>query len=99
MSAGQWVKGPTLALGFDREEKAVVRLAIRASHTLGPAVARNRVKRQLRSLIYTHKVGCFPPGNYVLVVRSARKRPLVQIKTELLVLCQQLAEIKGPQDE
>lgn len=85
---GRWAKGTHLSVGTLANRQRLSRLGIRTRKGLKGAVVRNRLKRQLRSLVGS---GQFPwrAGVDVVIVLHPSRIPIAssELKAELTLLC------------
>ncbi len=85
---GRWAKGTHLSVGTLVNRERVSRLGVRTRKGLKGAVVRNRLKRQLRSLVGS---GQFPwrAGVDVVIVLHPSRIPITssELKAELALLC------------
>lgn len=85
---GRWARGAALSVGALPTHGVSTRVGLRTRRGLTGAVERNRLKRQLRAIIYAHAFP-FRSGFDVVVVihpQGARARSEA-LKRELITLC------------
>lgn len=87
---GRWVRGRDLSLGvLQRPQEDVIRIGLRTKRGLKGAVVRNRLKRQIRALIYDQRLPLRSGIDVVIVIHPPEGRAdQSALKTELVQLCQ-----------
>ena len=85
---GRWARGPSLSVGILPNRCLQTRIGLRTRRGLTGAVVRNRLKRQLRTIVYDRALP-FRQGLDVVVVIHPVRLPAATdlLKTELIGLC------------
>lgn len=89
---GRWVRGESLSLGAAPNTLNTTRIGLRTSRGLKGAVVRNRLKRQIRAILFQSKHVPIRIGLDVVIVIHP-KEPIVSAQTlerELTSLCKRL---------
>ena len=85
---GRWAKGTHLSVGTIANHQRISRLGLRTRRGVQGAVVRNRLKRQLRSLVGSGQIS-WRAGLDVVIVMHPARIPITsaELKTELAHLC------------
>jgi len=91
---GRWAKGVHLSVGTVANRDRISRLGLRTRRGLKGAVVRNRLKRQMRSLVGTGRLP-WRTGLDIVIVMHPSKLPIssTELKTELAHLCRRAGAI------
>ena len=91
---GTWARGQALSIGVLPNSEKQTRVGLRTRRGLKGAVERNRLKRQLRSVLYTQR---FPlrPGMDVVIVIHPKTLPAntLRMEDELRTLCKHIGAL------
>ncbi|MBI4597171.1 MAG: ribonuclease P protein component [Candidatus Omnitrophica bacterium] len=89
--SGRWARGRHLSVGSAPNQRIETRLGLRTRRGLKGAVERNRLKRQLRTVIRTQRLALCPAVDVVIILHPAQiPCPTETLATELKILCKRL---------
>ena len=85
---GIWVRAASFSLGVIRTERTDTRIGIRFRRGIKGAVVRNRLKRQLRAVLFSKEARLKPGWDVVVLVHpKTMPIPAREIVSDLLELC------------
>ena len=85
---GRWARGSSLSVGILPNQRTQTRIGLRTRRGLKGAVVRNRLKRQLRTIVYGRALPFRQGLDVVVVIHPARLPAATDaLSTELIGLC------------
>lgn len=85
---GRWARGSSLSVGILPRQRSQTRIGLRTRRGLKGAVVRNRLKRQLRAIVYEGTLLLRQGLDIVIVIHPTRiPAPTDSLRTELTGLC------------
>lgn len=85
---GRWAKGVQLSVGVLPNHDGITRVGLRTRRGMKGAVVRNRLKRQIRDLIFNQRFPLRTGLDVVIVIHPKQfPQPSSTFKQELNVLC------------
>jgi len=85
---GRWVRGAALSVGAYPNQLAQTRIGLRTRKGLKGAVVRNRLKRQLRALLFSERIPLRIGVDVVVVIHPPTPGVATpSLAKELLALC------------
>ncbi|MBI3021092.1 MAG: ribonuclease P protein component [Candidatus Omnitrophica bacterium] len=91
---GKWARGSSLSMGILQNSESQTRVGLRTRRGLKGAVERNRLKRQLRAILYTQRFPLRPGMDVVIVIHpKALSLSPTRMKDELRTLCKHIGAL------
>jgi ribonuclease P protein component len=88
---GRWARGLLLSIGTFPNQLPQTRIGLRTRKGLKGAAIRNRLKRQLRALLFSEQIPLRNGIDLVVVIHPPTSRAATpSLAKELLVLCQRI---------
>ena len=85
---GRWAHGPSLSVGALPTGRATTRIGLRTRRNLKGATVRNRLKRQLRAIVFQRTTPLRSGLDLVVVIHPKRiPTKTATLAQELLALC------------
>ena len=93
---GRWAKGRQLSVGVLPNQAETTRVGLRTRRGLKGAVVRNRLKRQLRAILFTGKISLRVGLDVVVVIHPQQPIvPATSLEQELLTLCKRSGSLQN----